>query len=176
MTEPNDQLLYAEDRPYWATTVQASKSLGELMACLAKFGIFRHEIRQGQAHGKVAWLIRFQYRGSTHRFVFTPRPCREPKTVHSFGGVRRTHERQAIFQMGRTAYHFVKNLLAAAHDQPAALFGFVELPGIFHAGELPATAGELEVAELTGALAELKVISPFAGGQLAIRGEGDEGE
>jgi len=171
MPAPNDDRLYAEDRPYWTTTVQPSKSLGELMAQLAKFGIFRHEIRQGQAHGNVAWLIRFQYLGRTHRFVFTPRPCREPDTVRSFGGVRRTHARQAIFQMGRTAYHFVKNLLAAADDQPAALFGFLELPGVFHAGELPATAAEIEVAELTGALAELKVISPFAHGSRALPGK-----
>lgn len=173
MTEANDERLYAEDRPYWNTTVQPSKSLGELMAQLAKFGIFKHEIRQGQAHGKVAWLIRFQYYGRSHRFVFTPRPCRDPDTVRSFGGVRRTHARQAVFQMGRTAFHFVKNLLAAADDQPAALFGFVELPGVFHAGELPATAAELEVGELTGALSELKITSPFTGGQRAIGGDED---
>lgn len=175
MQTANEDRLYAEDRPYWVTTVDPNKSLGELMAQLGRFGIFRHEIRQGQALGNVAWLIRFQYLGRTHRFVFTPRPCREPDTVRSFGGTRRTHAKQALFQMGRTAFHFVKNLLAAADDQPAALFGFVELPGVFHAGELPATAGELEVTGLTQALPELKVTSPFAGGRLAIRGEGDKG-
>ena len=165
---PNDDRLYAEDRPYWNTTVQPSKSLGELMAQLAKFGIYKHDVRQGLAHGNVAWLIRFEYLGRAHRFVFTPRPCRDPDTVRSFSGVRRSHAQQAVFQMGRTAFFFVKNLLAAADDQPAALFGFVELPGVFHAGELPATAGELEVAELTGALSELKVISPFSGGARAL--------
>lgn len=174
MTEANDDRLYAEDRPYWATSVHPSKSLGDVMACLAKFGIFNHEIRQGQVYGKVAWLIRFDYFGRSHRFVFRPRPCREPDSVHSFGGVRRTHKRQAVYQMGRTASHFVKNVLAAAEDQPAALFGFVELPGIFHAKELPATAAELDVDELTEALSDLKVTSPFAGGRLAIRGEGGE--
>lgn len=174
MPEANDDRLYAEDRPYWNTTVQPSKSLGELMAQLDRFGILKHEVRQGQVYGEVAWLIRFEFREKTHRFVFTPRPCRDPDAVRSFSGARRTHARQAVFQMGRTAAHFVKNLLAAADDQPAALFGFVELPGVFHAGELPATAAELEVAELTGALAELKVISPFAAQPLALRGEGEE--
>lgn len=168
MTEANDDRLYAEDRPYWATTVPPSKSLGALMACLAKFGIFRHEVRQGQAHGNVAWLIRFQYLGRSHRFVFTPRLCRDPDAVRSFGGARRTHARQAIFQMGRTAAHFVKNLLAAADDQPAALFGFVELPGVFHANELPATAAELDLEGLTAALPELKIIPLFPGGRLAL--------
>jgi len=31
MPAPNDERLYAEDRPYWDTTVRPEKSLGELM-------------------------------------------------------------------------------------------------------------------------------------------------
>ena len=168
MTEANDERLYAEDRPYFNTTVQPSKSLGEVIAQLDRFGILKHEVRQGQVYGEVAWLVRFDFEGRSHHFVFRPRPCRDPGTVRSFGGIRRSHARQAIFQMGRTAFHFVKNILAAALDQPAALFGFVELPGVFHAIGLPATAADIDVSGLTEALPDFKVIPPFADGQRAI--------
>lgn len=168
MTEANDDRLYAENRPYWNTTVQPSKSLGELIAQLDKFGIRKHEVRQGQVYGEIAWLVRFDLDGRSHHFVFSPRVCRDPDTVRSFGGVRRSHAQQAIFQMGRTAFHFVKNILAAALDQPAALFGFIELPGVFHAIGLPATTADIDVSGLTEALPDLKVIPPFADRQRAI--------
>lgn len=174
MPGSNDERLYAEDRPYWATSVQPSKSLGEVVAQLDRFGIVKHEVRQGQVYGDVAWLVRFDLHGRSHHFVFRPRECREPDTVRSFGGVRRSHARQAIFQMGRTAFHFVKNILAAALDQPAALFGFVELPGVFHAIGLPATAADIDVSGLTEALPELEIIPIFPGGRLGLTGDGDE--
>jgi len=149
-------MKYAEKSPYWVTTVNPYKSQAEIMVLLEDFGATNSMVAQGQADGKLAWLVRFEYEGVAHRFAFTPLECEYPDKVSSFGGTRRKHSDQARFQMGRTAAHFTKAILTAAESQPHALFGFVELPEAgYHAGGIPVTAGELNIDGLVGQLPEL---------------------
>ncbi len=147
---------FAEDRPYWDTTVHPAKSLGEIQELLEDFGVQNTLVTQGQSAGKLAWVIRFEWNERTYRFLFAPLPCRYPNAINSFSGKRRSHDEQARWQMGRTAAWFVKAILTAAEAEPAALFGFLELPGA-RPGGLPATAAELDVSELTAALPEIKL-------------------
>jgi len=144
-------MKYAEDLNYWDTTVHPAKSLGEIQEMLEDFGATATMVSQGQAQGVYAWLIRFQWNDRAYRFVFRPAPCRQPGKVMSYAGKRRTNEEQSKYQMARGAYWFVKAMLTAAEFQPAALFGFLELPGA-RPGGMPLVASELDVEELTGLL------------------------
>lgn len=159
MSEPRAKYntqTYAEDMNYFDTTVHPAKSQGEIMELIEDFGATNYQIMQGQAGGRFAWLIRFEWREQTYRFTFVPLPCRTPAKEKSFGGKRRSHEDQAKWQMGRIATHFVKAILTAAAAQPAALFGFLELPGVAsHPGGIPKTAAELDVEGLTRALPDV---------------------
>jgi len=149
-------MRYAEDANYWQTTIYPVKSQAEILELLEHFGVDSIQMTQGKASGRFAWLIRFQWSGATYRFVFTPLKCKYPDKVLSRGGKRRKNEDQAKYQMGRIAYFFVKALLTAAEAQPAALFGFVELPAMSqHVNGLPMTAAEVGVEGVTGLLPEL---------------------
>lgn len=149
-------MVYAEDLNYFDTTVHPAKSLGEIQEMLDDFGATATMITQGQAAGRYAWMIRFQWRDRSYRFLFTPLPCRQPGKQLSYGGKRRTNEEQARYQMGRIAVYFVKAILTAAEAQPAALFGFLELPGA-HPGAIPMTAAELDISGITGMLPTLDI-------------------
>ena len=148
-------MRHAEDANYWQTTIRPSKSQGEIMELLDDFGADGHQLTQGRAGDKLAWLIRFQWMGRSYRFMFAPLDCRNPDAVHSFGGKRRAHHEQAMFQMGRIAVYFVKAILTAAEAHPHALFGFMELPGTSGPSGLPSTAGELDVSGVRSALPAL---------------------
>lgn len=140
---------YAEQANYFDTTVHPARSQGEIMEMLENFGADQIMVVQGQAHGKYAWMIRFQWQERNYRFVFTPIACQEPDRERSFGGKRRTYAEQTKYQMGRIAVWFVKAILTAAEAQPDALFGFLELPEAgTRSGGLPVTAAELDVAKL----------------------------
>jgi hypothetical protein len=146
-------MTYAEDHNYFDTTVHPAKSQGEIMEMLDDFGAKHYQVMQGRAGGKYAWLIRFEWREQTYRFTFTPLACRAPDKERSFGGKRRLHADQAEWQMGRIALHFVKAILTAAEAQPAALFGFLELPGAGdRPGGLPLVTSEIPVDHFTGRL------------------------
>jgi hypothetical protein len=154
-----EETRYAEDANYWQTTVSPYKSQGEIMELLDRFGAANMAVTQGKAGENLAWLIRFEWRGATYRFTFTPLPCRSPDKVSSFSGTRRAHDKQVVYQMGRIAVHFVKAILTAAEAHPHALFGFVELPEAgTYPGGLPVTAGELDVRDLVAALPPIDVI------------------
>lgn len=144
-------MRYAEDANYWDTTVHPAKSLGEIQEMLEDFGAAAMMVTQGQTQGNYAWLIRFQWQDRAYRFLFTPLVCHTPGQVTSFAGKKRRHDEQARYQMGRIAAWFVKAILTAAEAQPAALFGFLELPGV-RQGSIPAVASEVDVEELTGKL------------------------
>lgn len=150
---------FAEEANYWSTTVHPAKSQGEIIQRLEDFGTRNLMITQGQMEGQVAWLIRFEWREATYRFTFIPLKCRHPDKVSKFGTKRRSHEKQARYQMGRVAVHFVKAILTAAEMHHDALFGFVELPeaGTYPSG-LPMTAGELNIEQLTKALPKIDTI------------------
>ena len=153
MTTANHGPRFAEDANYWSTTVHPAKSQAEIVERLEDFGATNMIVTQGQVQGRVAWLIRFEWREATYRFAFTPLECRDPEKVAKFGDRRRSHAQQARYQMGRIAGHFVKAILTAAEAHPHALFGFVELPEVAtHPSGLPVTAAELDVAGLTAAL------------------------
>lgn len=147
-------MIYAEDNSYFDTTVHPAKSQGEIMEMLDDFGAANYHVMQGRAGGKYAWLIRFEWREQAYRFTFIPLPCRTPDKEKSFGGKRRLFRDQAEWQMGRIAVHFVKAILTAAESQPAALFGFLELPGATdRPGEYPPIASEIPVNQFTHRLA-----------------------
>jgi hypothetical protein len=139
--------IYAEERPYFDTTVHPARSQGEIMEMLEDFGADQVLVVQGQASGRYAWMVRFQWQRHNYRFVFTPLPCREPTRERSFGGKKRKYNEQARYQMGRIAVWFVKAILTAAEAQPDALFGFLELSGA-GAGSVPPTTAELDVSKL----------------------------
>ena|SRR3989304_3180508 len=141
----------AEQANYFDTTVAQGNSQGEIIGMLEEFGAESIMVAQGNAKGRFAWMIRFQWLGHTYRFVFTPLECEEPEKITSYGGKRRTHAEQARYQMGRIAVHFVKAVLTAAEAQPNALFGFMELPGMATSGGFAPVAGELDVNELIDA-------------------------
>lgn len=140
---------YAEDLNYWQTTVHPAVSQGEIVEMLERFGATAVNTMTGQTEGKYAWMIRFMWDGKSYRFLFTPLECHNPGKVYSIGGKRRSAEEQSRYQMGRIAVGFIKALLTAAGTTPAALFGFLELPGN---GGMPMTAAELDVNDLTAML------------------------
>lgn len=151
----DQERTFAERFNYFDTTVHPAKSQAEIIEMLEDFGASNFIVQQGQVQGQYAWLVRFEWRQETYRFVFVPLMCENPGKERSFGGKRRTYAEQARWQMGRIAVHFVKAILTAAEANPAALFGFLELPGIAsHPGGIPKTAAELDVRELTAALPE----------------------
>jgi len=164
-----NQNRFAEDGNYWQTTVHPAKSQAEIMELLEDFGTFNMIISQGQAQGKRAWMVRFEWRGVVYRFVFVPLECRDPLKEVSFGGKRRPHSEQAYYQMGRIAVYFVKAILTAAETNPDALFGFVELPGAgTHGGGLPITAAELGIEGLVGALPPMGFSPMLRAGSITI--------
>lgn len=153
-------IRYAEDANYWATTVHPAKSQGEIIEMLDNFGAGNMMVAQGRVDGKFAWLVRFEWCGSTYRFTFTPLECKAIAKISSFNGKRRGHAEQAKYQMGRIATHFTKAILTAAEAQPHALFGFVELPGAAnYPGGMPITAGEMNIVGLSHALPELEIMT-----------------
>lgn len=145
---------FAEDANYWNTTAHPAASQGEIAEMLENFGATAVFVMTGQANGRTAWAIRFQWQLRAYRFTFIPLECREPDKSYSFGGKRRMAVDQSRYQMGRIAVNFVKAILTAAEATPAALFGFLELPGA-GSGSLPATAAELDINHLTGLLPEI---------------------
>lgn len=140
-------MRYAEEFNYWDTIVTPAKSQGEIIEMLESFGADSIMLVQGQAGGKHAWMIRFQWEGRNYRFAFVPLPQKFPGHERSFGGKRRSHNEQARYQMGRIAVNFVKAILTAAETEPGALFGFLELPARSGA-TVPYVASELNVEEL----------------------------
>lgn len=148
---------YAEEANYWSTTVHPAVSQGEITQLLDSFGAQAIMVMSGQSAGRFAWLIRFQWNDRSYRFAFRPLICKNPNKSYSFGGKRRSAEDQSKYQMGRIAVHFVKAILTAAEADPAALFGFVELPGAGHGG-IPSIASELDVDGIVGALPNINVL------------------
>jgi uncharacterized protein YwbE len=148
---------FAEDANYFDTTVHPAKSLGEIQEMLDDFGAENVMVVQGHTGGKVAWLIRFMWLGKPYRFMFTPLECRTPGNQRTVGGKKITNADRAKYQMGRIAVYFVKAILTAAEAHPHALFGFMELSVGQAAGQLPPTAGELNVDGLVKALPEINM-------------------
>lgn len=156
---------YAEDANYWSTTVHPAASEGEISELLEEFGATAILKMTGQTpDGRYMWLIRFQWGGRAYRFSFTPLICRAPDKTYSFGGKRRSAAEQARYQMGRIALGMVKAILTAAEADPAALFGFVELPGARPGSGLPPTAAELDVDGISGALPAFPDVLMLKGG------------
>jgi uncharacterized protein YwbE len=143
---------FAEDANYFDTTVHPAKSLGEIQEMLDDFGAENVMVIQGQAGGKTAWMIRFMWLDKPYRFLFTPLDCRNPDNQKTVGGKKLTNTERAKYQMGRIAVHFVKAILTAAEAHPHSLFGFMELSVGQSNGQLPPTAGELNVEGLAKAL------------------------
>lgn len=148
---------YAEEANYWTTTVHHSVSQSEITQLLDSFGAQAIMVMSGQSAGRFAWLIRFQWNDRSYRFAFRPLTCKYPNKSYSFNGKRRSAEDQSKYQMGRIAVHFVKAILTAAEADPAALFGFVELPGAGHGG-IPSTASELDIDGIVSVLPQIKVL------------------
>lgn len=149
---------FAEDANYFDTTVHPAKSQAEIMEMLEDFGASNFIIQQGQAAGRFAWLVRFEWNNKSYRFAFIPLECRKPNDTKSFNGKRRTHLEQSRYQMGRVAAYFVKAILTAAEMNPDALFGFLELPAVASQGGIPITAAQLGVDGLTKALPVPEII------------------
>ncbi len=151
-------MRYAEDANYWSTTVHPATSEGEISALLEEFGAAAiMKMSAVTPDGRYLWVIRFQVDGRSYQFRFTPLACRAPEKVYSFSGKKRTAGEQARYQMGRIALGMVKAILTAAEADPAALFGFLELPGKT-AGGIPATAADLDVSGLVNALPEFPLL------------------
>lgn len=157
---------YAEESNYFDTIVSPAKSQGEIVELLEAFGAESIMVVQGQSQGRYAWLVRFQWRGSSYRFAFTPLNCLNPEKERNFGGKRRIFAEQARWQMGRIAVWFVKAILTAAEAMPEALFGFMELPGTNSRGGLPFTAAEVDVSELISHVPLMPQVSLLMEGEI----------
>ena len=145
--------LYAEDSPYWDTTVHPAKSQAEIIELLEAFGAESIMTISGISQGRHAWLVRFQWMRRNYRFAFTPKECRYPSKTSRFGGKPRIHSEQARYQMGRTAAWFIKAILTAASENKDAIFGFLELPyAASQSGSMPPTAAELDIRRLADAV------------------------
>jgi hypothetical protein len=156
---------YAEQSPYWETSVHPAKSQGEIIELLESFGATAIITGQGTNSGRFAWLVRFQWGERSYRFVFTPLPLLYPGKVYTVSGKRLNAEDRARYQMGRIAMNFVKAVLTAAEMDPAALFGFLELPGARnHPGGMPFTAAELNVSGLVALLPDIVPTRLFTDG------------
>jgi len=131
---------WAQDFPYWQTTVKASKSRAEIDDILEKFGARVIVIATGRMEGKIAWRISFEYNDKPYLLTFHPLP------VYSSTAAK---EEQAIRQMGRLAFYTIKNLCMAAELLPASLFGFLALKD--NQGRTR-TAAELNVDGITAQL------------------------
>lgn len=142
---------FAEDSNYWDTQVHPAKSQGEITELLEDFGIENIQFSTGKANGKTAWLIRFEWEQKSYRLLFTPLTCRMPTKQFSRSGKTKTYEQQAVAQMGRRAVYMVKAILTAALEEPAVMFGFMELPS--GGSGLAPIVSELDVSQLTQRLA-----------------------
>lgn len=120
------------------------------------FGVNKIMTASGEANGRLAWLIRFEWRERSYRFAFTPLPCQNPQKVTTFAGKKRSHLEQAEWQMGRIAAHFTKAILTAAEAHPYALFGFMELPN--PNGQGAQTAGDLGIEGVLSALPSMRLL------------------
>jgi hypothetical protein len=149
-------MQYAENSPYWETTVSSAKSQGELVEILERFGAEAIMFAQGNTNGKVVWMVRFQWLNRSYRFVFTPLPIQNPNKQFAVSGKRISAEERARFQMGRIAVHFVKAIITAAEMNQDALFGFLELPGANnHSNGMPVTTAEINVNGMVALLPEI---------------------
>jgi hypothetical protein len=146
---------YAEDSPYWDTTVHPAKSLGEIQELLDIFGADAIIVTQGKSNGKSAWLVRFQWKDRSYHFVFLPLPLRSPGRVYKVSGKSVMAEDRTRYQMGRIAMFFVKAILTAAEMNPDALFGFMELPGASNHSGIPQTAAQINITGLVDLLPEI---------------------
>lgn len=137
---------YAQNFPYWQTTIKPSKSKAEVDEILARYGARVVQITTGRLEGKEAWRIAFIYDDTPYQLVFHPLPLKQdyPTTKQEY---------QALCQMGRLAVYTIKNLMMIGKLQPAALFGFMAIPG--PRGETRTTA-ELGVEGLVNILPELE--------------------
>lgn len=149
---------YAEESPYWDTTVSPAKSQGEVIEMLNDFGADAIMVGQGMSSGNYAWLVRFGWLGRSYRFVFQPLPLQYPNRVYTVSKKRLTAADRARQQMGRIALNFVKSILTAAQMNPAALFGFLELPAAYQQQGFPATTAELDVDHLVSTLSILPAL------------------
>ena len=140
--------MYAEECNYFDTPVQFGRSSGEIADLLEDFGATDVVTANGHIDGTYAYLVRFEWNGKYYRFKFQPLTCKYPDKIMTYSGKKRTNLEQAKYQMGRIAFYFVKAILTAAAAQPAALFGFMELPVPSADGVFYRTAGELELPEL----------------------------
>lgn len=115
---------YAQEMPYWGTTVAPEKSRAEIDKLLRKHGTRVVQITTGRMDGKEAWRITFEHKDKPYQLDFHPL---EVKT--SFGREPTSKQsEQALCQMGRFAFFAIKNLVVIAEQLPAALFGFMAIP------------------------------------------------
>lgn len=116
---------YAQQMPYWGTTIKPSKSRAEIDDQLRKAGARIVQITTGRLGNKEAWKITFEYKDNPFQLVFHPL---EVKTTYRRDSTI-SQQNQALCQMGRFAFYCIKNLLIIAEQQPAALFGFLAISG-----------------------------------------------
>lgn len=139
---------WAQDFPYWGTTVAASKSRASLDDELDKFGARVIIIATGRMENKISWRISFEYNDKPYLLTFNPLPVYNSTEAK---------EEQAIKQMGRLAFYTVKNLCMAAELLPASLFGFLALTD---ACGKTTTAAELGVDNIIGQLPGAEFAKP----------------
>jgi hypothetical protein len=156
---------YAENSPFWRTTVNPYKSQGEITALLDDFGAEAVGVMSGRIGGETAWMIRFNWRGHSYRFEFQPLPLKpRPKFAKDLTDLQKKKlQDQRICQMGRIALTFVKAMLTAADTKPSALFGFMELPDVGkRTNGLPFTAGQLDTSNIQKTFRALPSSDDFA--------------
>lgn len=143
---------YAEDMNFWRTSVDLSKSQGEILKLLDSFGASEYGIIRAKLENKEGLAIRFKWQNDFYRLTFHPYPTRGKSNdtiATKPGGQRISKSEAALRQMGRIAVTYTKGLLLAADYKPETLFSFKELPyPNMPPNILPPVAHELDIKDL----------------------------
>ena len=150
-------MLYAQDAPYWGTTVSTEKSQAGILQILGKLGASQVGVHLQQVKTQEnVMVIMFEWPKNSkvyRRFEFPRLEIRKPKYGRYREKPTPVQTEQAQRQAARIGFYMLKNLVTFMHMYPFLLTGFAEIPkaGIREDG-LALTVGELEQDQLLKAL------------------------
>ena len=150
-------MLYAQDAPYWGTSVPTERSQAGILQILSKLGASKVgvHLQQVKAQENVMVIV-FEWpknSGVYRRFEFPRLEFRKPKRGRYQAKSTPAQTEQLQRQAARIGFYMLKNLVTFMHMYPFLLTGFAEIPnaGVREDG-LALTVGELEHDQLLKAL------------------------
>jgi hypothetical protein len=113
---------WAQEFPYWETSVDMKKSIQEMASLLQSFGANRYGFENTEVSGNPVLSVVFSMGEKGYQVDFRGKEVYQPFRV-------KNHKLRVERQLGRLAYYGLKSLLALAQDMPEAMTGFLLLPG-----------------------------------------------